>query len=215
MISRWREVRTFYAGGLVSKRAGELARPAPVFLVGGVDDAHAAADFAFYGAHAAAVALDVVRDYVCPALDPPLRPNFLAPPHCLDGSSAPATLCLRLLVCVSGTRLEDLTDLLHAHVCGEGWEIAFVDARVLGSLVVLVLWELCPEAAEDAVAGSGDIGSGRAWRCGGERAEDELGRLHLGEMGAEELLPWCGGENRGRWRSVRHCLEEAREPAGG
>jgi hypothetical protein len=47
---------------------------------------------------------------------------------------------LSIALCVSGTRCEYLSHLLHSNICCECRTIALVDLRVALRIVVLVLW---------------------------------------------------------------------------
>lgn len=92
------------------------------------------------------------------SLYPPLRASILNPPYRLHRPAPSASPRLRLLGRVSVATGEQLPNLFHANIGGEGRQLGFIDALILGSVVVLVLREFGPHATVDAVAQTGDVG---------------------------------------------------------
>lgn len=198
---------TFDTRTLIAKEARKLPLPTPLSLLPLLQHAHPLPHLTLDRAHPAALlaALDVVRDHVRSPLDPPLRARLCDPVHSFYRPAAPTALHLRVALRMPRARLEDLPYLLHAHVRREGWAVACEDGSVALGVIVLVLWELGPETAENAVADAWDEGCRRPFWSGVESPEHELGGLHLGDVLVEELLPWRGWERRSCGRGGGHC----------
>lgn len=197
----------------------QLRPPAPIFLLlfPSFDDPHPAANLTLDGPDPTALllALNIRRHNERRPLHPPLHPLFLDPIHRLAGPSPSAPLHLLIPARMARTAPEQLADLLHPHIRREGREIAVVDARVLGGVVVLVFGQLGPHAAVDAEPEAGHVGGRGFGVVGGgvQGGEDEFGGGHLGHVGFEGGAP--GGGGRGTGVGCRgHGAEEGGETVG-
>ena len=196
----------------------QLRPPAPIFLLffPSFDDPHPAANLTLDGPDPTALllALNIRRDNERRPLHPPLHPLFLDPIHRLARSSPSAPLHLLVPTRVARTTPEQLAHLLHPHIGREGREIAIVDARVLGRIVVLVFGQLGPHAAVDTEPEAGHVRGGRLGVGGGvQGCEHEFRGGHLGHVGFEGGAPWGGG--RGTGVGCRgHGAEEGGETVG-
>ena len=148
---------------VVAEVSSQLLAPAPLRLAILFDDTHSRADLALNRpdttAHLALVSLllDIRRNDESLALHSPLSLSLLDPPDSLAWSTTTTADSLVEALGVTCTAAKDLRDLHHANIGGKCRHLTLVVALVHWCFVVLVVWQLGPETAEDAVACSWDM----------------------------------------------------------
>lgn len=181
----------------------QLPLPAPLPLPLSINNPHPTPNLALQRPHPRTLrlTLNIIAHHKRLPLHPPLHLSVLNPPNSLTRPTATATLRLASIRRMSTARAEQLNGLVHADVSRESWHFALVDTRIHGCVVVLVIRQLRPEAAHDAVAGSREVGCWAllAFGRGVQAAEDELRAVHTGDVVEKVCAP---GRSLGR-RGVR------------
>lgn len=150
----------------VPKVCCQLLAPTPLsFLVlPALYNPHSPSNLTLHRPHPAAPlllsAFNVRRHHESRPLDPPLCPLLLHPKHRFARSAPTAPLYLPILRRMPRRTREQLPHLLHPYIRGKSRHVGIIHPRVLRRVVVLVLRQLGPHAAVDAVAEAGDVGRG-------------------------------------------------------
>jgi len=170
----------------------QLPLPAPLALFLPINNPHPTPNLTLQRPHPRTLlpitALNIIPHDKRLPLHPPLHLRLLNPPHGLTRPTTTTPLRLTSILRMPAARAKKLNGFIHANVSSESRHLALVHARVHGRVVVLVVWQFCPEAAHDAVAGAREVGCWAALLgvgflgSGVQAAEDEFGTVHLGDV---------------------------------
>lgn len=175
---------TSQARRIIPKMPSELLTPTPPLPPLLLHNPHPTPNLTLHSPHPRTLLLTLFPLNIRPnhkrlTFNPPLHHRLLHPPDSLTRPTATAPLRLRPIIRMPRTARKHLQRLAHAHIRREGRHLGFIVPLVHRSIVVLVFWQLGPEAAENAVASSREEVCRAVFGRWVQGAEDEFRGVHF------------------------------------